>query len=77
MVNCAVVAPAATVTLAGVVAAELLSESVTTIPPEGAAELSVTVPVVEPPPITLVGLRLTEESNAGLMVRVAVFEVPL
>ena len=55
-VNVALVAPAATVTLAGVAAAPLLSESVTTAPPDGAAPVSVTVPCEELPPTTLVGL---------------------
>jgi len=74
-VNVAVVAFAATVTLAGVVAAELLSERFTTMPPLGAGALRVTVPVDELPPTTLVGLMLTDASH-GLMVKVAV-RVPL
>src|SRR5467141_3590883 len=67
-VNVALVAPAATVTLDGVLAAVvLLLESVTTAPPEGAAPLSVTVPVEEFPPVTLVGFTETEErvTDAG------------
>lgn len=55
IVKPALVAPAATVTLAGTVAtAVLLLESVTTMPPEGAAAVSVTVPLTELPPVTLV-----------------------
>ncbi|SRR5260370_16807027 len=61
-VNDALVAPAATVTLDGVPAAVvLLLESVTTAPPDGAAPVSVTVPVEGIPPVTLVGLSETEE----------------
>src|SRR3990172_1574683 len=72
----AVVAPAATVTLAGTVAAALLLDSATSAPPAGAALLSVTVPVEDSPPVTLAGLTETAESTGGLIVRV-VFCVPL
>jgi hypothetical protein len=77
--NVAVVAPAATVTLAGTWAAALLLESVTTAPPDGAAPLSVTVPVEPLPPITLAGLTDTEESitvGAGITVKVTDCVVP-
>ena len=67
----AVVAPAATVTLAATVAAALPLDSVTTAPPAGAALLRVTVPVEEFPPTTVAGLNDTAESTGGLMVRVA------
>src|SRR6202045_4296910 len=62
-VNVALVAPAATVTLEGTVAAAvLLLESVTCAPPGGAGPLNVTVPVEDcVPPITLVGLSVNEE----------------
>ena len=56
------VAPAATVTLAGSVAAEALLERETRAPLPGAGPLRVTVPVEEDPPVTLVGLSATEES---------------
>ncbi len=76
-VNDAVVAPAGTVTLAGTVATEvLLLLSVTAVPPDGAGALSVTVPVEELPPFTLVGLRASEEiatPAAGVTVSVAVW----
>ena len=68
IVNVALVAPAAIVTLDGVLAAVvLLLESVTTAPPEGAAPLSVTVPVEEFPPVTLAGFTESEErvTDAG------------
>jgi hypothetical protein len=65
-VKVAVMAPAGTVTLAGTVAAAvLLLDSVTGAPPAGAGPLSVTVPVEELPPVTLAGLRLSEESVGG------------
>src|SRR5260221_12796464 len=65
-VNVALVAPAATVTLGGTVAAAvLLLESATVAPPAGAARLSVTVPVEEFPPVTLVGFSESDEREAG------------
>ena len=66
-VNVALVAPATTVTLEGTVAAAvLLLESATAAPPAGAAPLSVTVPVEDcVPPITLVGLSVSDERVAG------------
>ena len=76
-VNVALVAPAATVTLAGTWAAVvLLLVRVTTAPPDGAGPVKVTVPVDEVPPITELGLRLTEVSAAAVTVRVAVFVTP-
>jgi hypothetical protein len=77
IVNVPLVAPAATVTLAGTWAADvLLLVRVTTAPPDGAAPVKVTVPVDEVPPITELGLRLTEVSAAAVTVRVAVFVTP-
>jgi len=64
-VKVALVDPAGTVTLAGTVAATvLLLDNETVRPPEGAAEVRVTVPVAELPPTTAVGLRLSVESDA-------------
>jgi hypothetical protein len=74
-VNVALVFPAATVTLEGTVATDvLLLVSVTTAPPEGAAELRVTVPVELFLPLTLVGFRVSEErlpADPPVMVRKA------
>ena len=75
-VKVALVAPARTVTLAGTVAAVLLLDRETSAPPLGAGPLSVTVPVEELPPVTLAGLRLNEESVAGVTVSKAVWVPP-
>jgi hypothetical protein len=62
----ALVAPAATVTLERTLATVVsLLESVTCAPPVGAGPLSVTVPVEEFPPVTLVGLSVKEERAGG------------
>ncbi len=62
-VNVVLLAPAATVTLAGTVAVDvLLLERETAAPPVSAGPLSVTVPVeVCAPPVTLVGFSVSEE----------------
>ena len=73
----AVVAPAATVTLAGTVAAAVLElVSVTTAPEGGALPVRVTVPVELTPPKTLVGASVTEVKAAGVTVKVAVCVTP-
>jgi len=72
-----VVAPAAIVTLAGVVAELLLSDNVTTAPPLGAGPFNVTVPVELAPPVTVVGFRVKEVSAPGLIVREAWTLAPL
>jgi hypothetical protein len=73
------VEPDGTVTLPGTLADELLLLKLTTEPPEGAAELNVTVPVELFPPTTLVGFNVTEEMVgpllAGLMVSEACCEL--
>lgn len=75
-VKVAVVAFAATVTLAGTWAANLLLDRVTTAPPDGAGPFKVTVPAEDVPPITDVGLRVTELSVAAVTVKIAVFVAP-
>jgi len=65
-VNCALVAPAATVMLLGTAAMSgSVLDSVTVTPPAGATPLKVIVAVEEVPPRTLVGLRLIETSVGG------------
>lgn len=78
MVKVAVEDPAAIVTLAGTRAAfVLLLCNVTTAPPLGAPRVKVSVPVELAPPIRDVGLRVTEDREAGgVMVRVAVRLTP-
>ena len=62
-VKLTLVCPAATVTLAGTVAAALLRDSVTIVPPLGAAAVSFTVPVELVPPVTVLGLRVRAEGT--------------
>jgi hypothetical protein len=71
--------PAGMVTVAGALAALLLLESATCAPPDGAAALSVTVPVDDcAPPVTLVGFSVSEETvtGGGVTVSEAVCVVP-
>ena len=76
-VKVAVLAPAATRTLAGTVAAAvLLLERVTVAPPVGAGPVSVTVPVDVPPPLTLVGFNVRVDNVGRFTVRMAVFVTP-
>jgi hypothetical protein len=57
----ALVEPAGTVTLVGTVAtAVLLLDSFTTVPPDGAALLNVTMPWEVVPPFTEVGFSVTD-----------------
>ena len=66
MVKVALVAPAATVTLAGTVATAVLALlRPTRAPPVGAADVRVTVPCDELPPTTDVGVTLTEDKLAA------------
>ena len=72
----ALVPPAGTVTLAGTTAAGLLLESVTCAPPAGAGPFSLTVPAEGLPPVTLAGLRASEETIGGITVSEAVCVPP-
>jgi hypothetical protein len=75
-VNVALVAPAATVTLAGVVEAVLLSDRVTTAPPVGAGPFNVTVPAEEVPAMTVAGFMTMVDIAGGVIVSPVVV-VPL
>ena len=76
-VNVAVVAPAATVTLAGTCAAAVFPlERATTAPPVGAAWVSVTVPVEEVPPVTEVGLSVMLLRTPANTVKPALWTAP-
>ena len=72
----ALVAPAATVTVAGAVTAGLLLETATCAPPVGAGPFSVTVPVAGLAPVTLAGLTLSAETTGGSTVSEAVRVAP-
>ena len=71
MVKLADVLPLAMNTVAGTVAEELLVDSVTTMPPAGAADPSVTVPVEDFPPSRVLGFKVSELIEGGLIVRLA------
>jgi len=60
----AVVAPCATVTLAGIVSPAGELDKVTTAPPGPAGLVSVTVPVAEPPLVIVLGATETVETAA-------------
>jgi len=73
----AVVAPAATVTVAGTVAADVVPDARLTVkPPVGAAELIVTVPTDVPAPVTVVGLRLRALTVGAVIASDAVVLLP-
>ena len=71
-VNCALVAPSTIVTVAGTPAFELLLESATGTPPTGAADDSVTVPLLDVPPGTETGRTVRPVSCGAVTVSVPV-----
>ena len=76
IVKLAVVAPRATVTLVGTLAAALLLRRVTTLPPDGAGAFRLTCPVAEPLPVALGGLIVTALTANGITVSSTVFVTP-
>jgi hypothetical protein len=66
-VKVALVAPEATLTLVATLAALPWSDRVTTAPPGGAGAFSVTVPVEELPPVSVVGFREMEVRNNAMV----------
>lgn len=72
----ALVDPVGTVTLAGTVALGLVLASATTTPPLGAGPVKVTVPVDEPPPVTLDGSSDSAAKAGGTTVSVLVCVTP-
>jgi hypothetical protein len=76
-VNCAVLAPAGTVTDVGTVANRVFElDRVTTIPPVGAFPLNVTVARELRPPISVDGNRLSDCACGAAMVRLEDALVP-
>jgi hypothetical protein len=77
--NVATVEPAATLTEAGVVSVERLSETATLAPPVGAALVRVTVQVLEALGPRLLGVQASEETNteAATRLRLVLAELPL
>ena len=72
------VCPAATVTVAGTIAAALSLESATCAPPVGATALNVTrFDVAETPPATLAGDSVNVVIVSGFTTSVSVFDTPL
>lgn len=76
-VNCAVVAPELTVTLAGTVILALLLDNETVDPPEGAAAVNVTVQVEVPGAFTVPREQLRLDGcTGGFKVSAAVWVTP-
>src|SRR5206468_611855 len=76
MVNDFDVCPAGMVTLAGTDAAASELLNAICAPPAGAAPVSVTVPVADPPPATVAGATVTLDNAAGVTDSEAVLVTP-
>ncbi len=76
-VNSATILPAGTVTETGTEALALPPASVIVMPPAGAAEPMVTIPVDAFPPFTVDGLKVSDVNTGGSIVRDAVSVTPL
>ena len=76
--NAAVVLPCETVTLSGTVAAPILLDKPTVVPPDGAGPEIVTVPSTIPIPLTAVCANVTDTKSiaAAVMLRFAVCAPP-
>lgn len=76
VVKIAVVAFPGTVTVAGTLTSGFALINVTTVPPEGAGDCSVTIPEVFRPPVTLAGVNVTERITGAAMTSVPDFVTP-
>ena len=76
-VNVAEADPAATVTEAGTLTTELLSETDTLLPPERAGWFNVTVQVLERAAVMVLGLHVSPETSVGTTrFKTVVWEAP-
>ena len=76
VVKIAVVAFPGTVTVVGTLTSGLALINVTTIPPAGAGDCSVTIPEVFRPPVTLAGVNVTDRMTGAAMTSVPDFVTP-
>lgn len=77
ILNCALVCPAATLTVAGTCTAALSLAKVTESPPVAAFPVKVTVPVVPAPPVTVDWANASGDATVGgLTVSMAVLATP-
>ena len=76
VVKIAVVAFPGTVTVAGTLTSGFALINVTTIPPAGAGDCSVTIPEVFRPPVTLAGVNVTDRMTGAAITSVPDFVTP-